>query len=150
MRQQIMQIQPFSKIAFNLYIVPLLVLVKINKYNCKGPPAFKSQKCRVGLSINQSKHKLLHQFQHAKIGWFHKLILEMPQILESHEIKDHGHFWQSLPKHYWSNHWLSWVYISMQKSSSFHQFILEISPFSTTKFFDQLSTFMNLYQHAKN
>ena len=66
MRQQIIQIQPFTKIAFNLYIVPLFVLVKINKYNCKGPPAFKSQECRVGLSINQSKHKLLHQYQHAK------------------------------------------------------------------------------------
>ena len=66
MKQQIMQNQPFSKIAFNLYIVPLFVLVKINKYNCKGPPAFKSQKCRVGLSINQPKHKLLQSISTCK------------------------------------------------------------------------------------
>ena len=60
-----------------------------------------------------------------KIGSIHKLI---QQILGSHELNDHAHFWPGPPKNHWNNFLLSWICTTMQKISSFHQFILEIQP----------------------
>ena len=37
--------------------------LKKNKYNCTGPPTFKSQRQSVGYQLNQ---ELLHHYQHAK------------------------------------------------------------------------------------
>ena len=60
-----------------------------------------------------------------KISSIHKLI---QQILGSHELNDHAHFWPGPPKNHWNNFLLSWICTTMQKISSFHQFILEIQP----------------------
>ena len=57
------------------------------------------------------------------ISLIHKLI---QQILGSHELNDHAHFWMSPPKNHWNNFLLSWICTTMQKISSFYQFILEI------------------------
>ena len=59
------------------------------------------------------------------ISAIHKLI---PQILGSHKLNDHAHFWPGPPKNHWNNFLLSWICTTMQKISSFHQFILEIQP----------------------
>ena len=55
----------------------------------------------------------------------HKLI---QQILGSHELNDHALFGPDPPKNHWNNFLLSWICTTMQKISSFHQFILEIQP----------------------
>ena len=60
-----------------------------------------------------------------KISSIHKLI---QQILGSHELNDYTHFWPGPPKNHWNNFLLSWICTTMQKISSFHQFILEIQP----------------------
>ena len=60
-----------------------------------------------------------------KISSIHKLI---QQILAYHELNDHTHFWPRPPKNHWNNFLLSWICTTMQKISSFHQFILEIQP----------------------
>ena len=59
------------------------------------------------------------------ISSIHKLI---PQILGSHKLNDHAHFWPGPPKNHWNNFLLSWICTTMQKISSFHNFILEIQP----------------------
>ena len=58
-----------------------------------------------------------------KASSIHKLIQE---ILGSHELNDYTHFWPGPPKNHWNNFLLSWICTTMQKISSFHQFILEI------------------------
>ena len=58
-----------------------------------------------------------------KISSIHKLI---QQILGYHELNDHTHFWPGPHKNHWNNSLLSWSCNTMQKISSFHQFILEI------------------------
>ena len=61
-----------------------------------------------------------------KINSIHKLI---QQILGSHELNDHTHFWPDSSKNHWNNFLLSWICTTMQKKNSwFHQFILEIKP----------------------
>ena len=94
-----------------------------------------------------------------KISSIHKLI---QQILGSHELNDHAHFWPCPPKNHWNNFLLSWICTTMQKISSFYQFILEIQ--SILEFRDQTghthfwprpsknfwSIYVNLYQHAKS
>ena len=59
------------------------------------------------------------------ISSIHKLI---PQILGSHKLNDHAHFWPGPPKNHWNNFLLSWICTTMQKISSSHNFILEIQP----------------------
>ena len=59
-----------------------------------------------------------------KVSWIHKLI---QQILGFHKLNDYTHFWPGPPKNHWSNFLLSWICTTMQKISSFHQFI-EIQP----------------------
>ena len=60
-----------------------------------------------------------------KISSIHKLI---QQILGSHELNDHPHFWPGPPKNLWNNFLFSWICTTMQKISLLHQFILEIQP----------------------
>ena len=60
-----------------------------------------------------------------KVSWIHKLT---HQILWPHELNDYAYFWLSPPKNHWSNFLLSWICSTMQKISSFHQFILELQP----------------------
>ena len=60
-----------------------------------------------------------------KVSSIHKLI---QQILVSHELIDYTQFWPGPPKNHWNNFLLSWICTTMQKISSFHQFILEIQP----------------------
>ena len=80
----------------------------------------KNKKCNVGLIKN---YCITVSMQ--KISSIHKLI---QQILGSHELNDHAHFWPGPPKNHWNNFLLSWICTTMQKISSFHQFILEIQP----------------------
>ena len=54
----------------------------------------------------------------------HKLI---QQILGSHELNDHAHFWPGPPKNHWNNFLLSWICTTMQKIA-LHLFILAIQP----------------------
>ena len=76
-----------------------------------GPPAFKSQS-----EGYQSKQKLLHHYQHStKISSIHKFILKIQWILQSHELKDHGHFWPCPPKNHWIYFQCSWICTNMQK-----------------------------------
>ena len=94
-----------------------------------------------------------------KISSIHKLI---QQILGSHELNDYTHFWPGPPKNHWNNFLLSWICTTMQKISSFDQFIVEIQPvlwpdwphpflaMPIQKIFDQLLIYVNLYQHANN
>ena len=60
-----------------------------------------------------------------KISSIHKLI---QQILVSHELNDHIHFWPGPPKNHWNNFLLSWICTTMQKICLFHVLILEIKP----------------------
>ena len=78
----------------------------------------KNKKCNVGLIEN---YCITVSMQ--KISTIHKLI---QQILGYHELNDHAHFWPGRPKNHWNNFLLSWICTTMQKISSFHQFILEI------------------------
>ena len=80
----------------------------------------KNKKCNVGLIKN---YCITVSMQ--KISSIHKLI---QQILGSHELNDHAHFWAGPPKNHWNNFLLSWICTTMQKISSFHQFIFEIQP----------------------
>ena len=80
----------------------------------------KNKKCNVALIKN---YCITVSMQ--KISSIHKLI---QQILGYHELNDHTHFWPGPPKNYWNNFLLSWICTTMQKISSFHQFILEIQP----------------------
>ena len=80
----------------------------------------KSEKCNVGLTKNYCIKVSMQ-----KISSVHKLIL---QILGSHELNDHVHFWPGPPKNHWNNFLLSWICTTKQKNSSFHQLILEIKP----------------------
>ena len=38
-----------------------------------------------------------------KISSIHKLILKIQQILGSHELNDHAHFWLQPPQNHWNN-----------------------------------------------
>ena len=58
-----------------------------------------------------------------KISSIHKLI---QLILGSHELNNHTYFWPGPLKNHWNNFFISWICTTMQKISSFHQFILEI------------------------
>ena len=80
----------------------------------------KNKKCNVGLTKN---YCITVSMQ--KISSIHKLI---QPILGFHELNDHAHFWPGPPKNHWNNFLLSWICTTMQKISSFHQFILEIQP----------------------
>ena len=60
-----------------------------------------------------------------KISSIHKFI---QQILGSHELTDHTHFWPDPPKNHCNNFLLSWICTTMQKISPFHRFVLEIQP----------------------
>ena len=60
-----------------------------------------------------------------KVSSINKLI---QQILASHELNNSTHCWAGPPKNQWNNFLLSWICTTMQKISSFHQFILEIQP----------------------
>ena len=53
----------------------------------------------------------------------------MQQILDSHELNSHAHFWPCPPKNHWNNFELSWICTSMQKPSSVNRFILRYSQF---------------------
>ena len=61
-------------------------------------------------------------------------ISELIQILQSHELNDHAHFWPGPPKNHWNNILLSWICTTMQKISLFHQFIPEIQPILESNF----------------
>ena len=117
----------------------------------------KNKKCEVGLIED---YWITVSMQ--KISLFHKLI---QQILGSHELTDHAHFWPSPPKNHSKNLFLSWIYTTMQKN----KFIPSIdswdtanfrvpwpdesNPFlakPTQNFIDQLLIYVNFYQHAKN
>ena len=87
-----------------------------SKYTCSGPPAFKTQ--RVGY---QSSQKSLHHYQHST----NNFILKIQQILGSHELKGHCHFWPCPPKNNWINFLLSCKKI-MQKN----QFITSLLRYS--------------------
>ena len=78
----------------------------------------KNKKCNVDLIKN---YCITVSMQ--KISSIHKLI---QQILGYHELNDHTHFWPGPHKNHWNNSLLSWSCNTMQKISSFHQFILEI------------------------
>ena len=60
-----------------------------------------------------------------KMSSIHKLI---EQILGSHELNYHAHFWPGQPKNPWNKFLISWICTTMQKISSFHQFFLETQP----------------------
>ena len=47
------------------------------------------------------------------------------QVLGSHELKSHCHFWQGLPKNDWINFQSSCICTSMQKIRLFHQLSFE-------------------------
>ena len=82
----------------------------------------KNKKCDVGLTEN---YCITVSIQ--KISSIHKFI---QQILGSHELTDHTHFWPDPPKNHCNNFLLSWICIctTMQKISSFHRFVIEIQP----------------------
>ena len=80
----------------------------------------KDKKCDVGLTKNYYTTVSMQ-----KISSIQKLI---QQILGSHELNNHTHSWPGSPKNNWNNFLLSWICTTMQKISSFHQFILEIQP----------------------
>ena len=92
-----------------------------SKWNCKNwRLKVKNMEYNVGLTNN---YCILVSMQ--KVSSIHKLI---QQILGSHELNDYTHFWPSPPKNHWNNFLLSWICTTMEKISSFHQFILKIQP----------------------
>ena len=82
----------------------------------------KNKKCNVGLIKN---YCITVSMQ--KISSIHKLI---QQILGSHELNDHAHFWPSPPKNHWNNFLLFWICTTMQKN----QFIPSIHSWDTANF----------------
>ena len=80
----------------------------------------KNKMCNVGLIKNYSIKVSMQ-----KISSIHKLI---QQILGSHELNNHTHFWPGPPKNHWNNFLLSWICTTMQKICSFYVFTLEIQP----------------------
>ena len=83
-----------------------------------------------------------------KISSIHKLI---QQILGSHELNDHPHFWPGPPKNLWNNFLFSWICTTMQKISLLHRVPRPDwpHPFLATpiqKIFDQILMYVNLYQ----
>ena len=79
------------------------------KYNCSGPPAFKSQR------VGTRNYCIIVSIQ--IICSIHTLILKIHQILESRELKDHCHLWIGPPKNHWINFYLSWICTCKQKNS---------------------------------
>ena len=71
---------------------------KRNTYNCSKTPAQKYQRCRKGYASHQN---LLHHYQHSKINLIYLFNLEIQQILETHDLNRHTHFWPYPPKSYW-------------------------------------------------
>ena len=67
----------------------------------------KSEKCNVGLTKNYCIKVSMQ-----KISSINKLI---QQILGSHELHDHAHFWPGPPKSHWNNFLFSWICTTMQK-----------------------------------
>ena len=65
------------------------------KYNYGGPPAFKSRR------RYQSNKNYCIAISIQKFSSIHKFILKMKQILGSHELTGHGHFWPRPPKNDW-------------------------------------------------
>ena len=61
-----------------------------NKFHYSGPLAFKSQKCRKGLSMSPEIIPSLSAWK--KIRSAHKFTLEIQQMLGSNELKDQDHF----------------------------------------------------------
>ena len=80
----------------------------------------KSKKCDIGLiknyciTVSMQKLSSIHIF--------------IQQILGSHKLNDHAHFWPGPLKNHWNNFLLSWICMIMQKISPFHQYILEKQP----------------------
>ena len=60
--------------------------LKKNKYNCIGPPVFKSQRYREGY---QSNKKLFHTISMQKISSIYKFNLKIQHILGSHDLRCH-------------------------------------------------------------
>ena len=73
-------------------------------------------------NVDLSKHYSITASMQ-KISSIHKVI---QQILGCLELNGHAHFWPCPPKNHWNNFKLSWICTSMQKISSFHQFIIEM------------------------
>ena len=102
--------------------------------------AVRNKKCDVALI----KHYCITGSMQ-KISSIHKLI---QQILGSHELNDDGHFWPRPPKNHWNSFLLSWICTTMQKISSFHQFILEIQPILESC--DQTGHIHSAHAHPKS
>ena len=67
----------------------------------------KNKTCNVGLTKNYCIKVSMQ-----KISSINKLI---QQILGSHELHDHAHFWPGPPKSHWNNFLFSWICTTMQK-----------------------------------
>ena len=65
----------------------------------------------------------MHHSQHAKN---HEVTVKIQQSLGSHQLNSYTHFWPCPPKNHWNNFLLSWIWTIMQKTNSFHLFILEM------------------------
>ena len=73
----------------------------------------KNKKCNVGLI----KHYYFTVSMKKSINLF------IQQMLKSHELNEHAHFWPGPPKNHWNNFLLFCICTNMQKISSFHQFL---------------------------
>ena len=91
------------------------------KYNCSGPPAFKSQS-RVSLTKNYCIAVNIKIISSIIINIF---IFKI-QVLGSHDLKSHCHFWHGTLKNDWINFQPFCICTSMQKIRLFQLFSFEI------------------------
>ena len=106
----------------------------------------------------------MHRHQYSKSSSIHNFILKVQQVLGSHKLNGHAHFWPSSLK----NHEMTFSFpefasackISVQSIYSFlrnSQLVRALWPdeacsfltMSTQNVFDQLLIYVSLHQHAK-
>ena len=121
------------------------------KYNCSGP-----QKKVKEHDISLTKNYCITV--NIKIMSSIHIFIFKIQVLGSHELKSHCHFWQGTLKNDWINFQPSCICTSMQKIRLFHLFSFEIQLILESQ--DQTghthfwpcppNKFLNLHQHGKN
>ena len=150
-----------AKVHFLCFLKELSAKIKGKAYSMYKINNTKRRRC--SCNVKKKNHCIIISIQ--KISSIHKFILKILPILMSHELNDHGHFWQGPLINFWIEFFFFWICTSMQKN----QFILsghfwdrvnfrvswpdwrhQFLTMPTQNIFDMLLILVNLYQHVKN
>ena len=126
----------------------MVIRLELNNYICSGPPVFKSKsllhkkwnfplkissvnvtKSAVWLDsyIDSITNNYYIVISMKTINSIPRFILKIQPIPEFHDLSGNN-FWPLPPKNHWSNFELYWICNIMQKTSWFHQILIEIKP----------------------